>query len=359
MSIVYGTPNLETGGSYEITGFTWPELEDYLAEAWYGTKPPLALFMHHTYRPVAPADISLVDTMKLTAGILRYFFHQGWRPFGKGPHLFCSPVGGVLAWPVSRDGYHVVWHNERTLGVEFMFDGEAGPAPKWAVDGWIRICRALRRSVAQIPSDRQHMRLHRDFTAGSVNDQVARSIDLAGADFTRYADRKSCPGRQVLEAQIYPPLWAALNEDDMDGRPGTFIRRTGIVTLPADVNFNAFRYLGRNVDGTPNLKRLNGIRYTKATSATVMGLAHWDAATPASACYVVTPYAWLGDHGDQVLIWWSSNPLPGPKVTWDPTATEATAIANRRTEALRSDAVARLERLSRQATADAVALKEP
>lgn len=359
MSVVYGTPNLERGGTYEITGFSWAELAAYLEDAWYGPVPPTAVFMHHTYRPVAAANISLVDTVKLTAGILRYFFNQGWRPFGRGPHLFCSPAGGVLAWPVSRDGYHVTWHNERTLGVEFMYDGEVGPAPKWAIDGWIRICRALSRSAARIPRDRQHMRLHRDYTAGGINDQAARAIDLAGADFSRFPTRKTCPGRRVLEAHIYPPLWAALTpgspavpEDDVDAQPRTFHPRTGRITLDAGARYNAFRFLGLDDKGQPLLRRYNDVSYSGGSVVDAIGLAHWQAGQPESGCYLVSPFAYLsGTTGTVPLVWWSRAPLPAPKVAWSSTSDDSAAV--------RTDAANRLDRLSRQAAADADAMREP
>ena len=137
--------------------------------------------------------------------------------------------------------------------------------------------------------------------------------------------RPNCPGtdKRVLDrivARAQQLVAPAPEEDDMDARPGTFIAKPGKVALVAGWVYNAFRLVGRNADGSPILKRYNGIKYPAGTSADVIGVAHWDEGKPAAEGYLVSPYCWVPEVGHVPLLWWSSSPAAPPVVTW----TEAT-----------------------------------
>lgn len=132
-------------------------------------------------------------------------------------------------------------------------------------------------------------------------------------------DRPNCPGvdKSVIDRIV---AIAAPEEDDMDARPETFRRKSGVAALPAGTEFNAFRYLGRNADGSPRLERHNGLKWTSATSAHVIGLAHWDEGVAEANCYPVSPYVYVPGKGPLPLLWWSKDPLPAPTIQWDATA---------------------------------------
>lgn len=145
-------------------------------------------------------------------------------------------------------------------------------------------------------------------------------ITIIGHRQINSVTRAGCPTSGNLNALKDRIISAAQGDDEtMDAHPATFHRRSGTVRIEKDVTYNAFRFLGMNADGTPRLKRFNGLKYGGSTSASVIGLAHWEPKADASESYLVTPYLWLPGHGWQPLVWWSRDPAPPPAVTWDST----------------------------------------
>lgn len=136
--------------------------------------------------------------------------------------------------------------------------------------------------------------------------------------------RPNCPQRDksvidriVARAQAIAYAPPPSQEDDMNARPPKFWRKSGRVSIPAGQEFNLFQYIGENADGSPNLKRYNGVRWSEATGADVIGVGGFSGTTRISDGWLVSPYIWVPGAGWLTLVWWSSSPLPPPVVTWD------------------------------------------
>jgi hypothetical protein len=136
--------------------------------------------------------------------------------------------------------------------------------------------------------------------------------------------RANCPARDkriidkiVAYARGSLPAPPAQEDNDMDVRPPKFWRKSGRVSIPAGQEFNLFRYLGENADGSPRLQRFNGARWADSTSADVVGVAGFKDTVRIGDGWLMSPWVWIPGTGWVSDVWWSSSPLDPPAVVWD------------------------------------------
>jgi hypothetical protein len=165
----------------------------------------------------------------------------------------------------------------------------------------------------------------------------AHYFPKAGVEITRQSvighyqlnsvTRPNCPQRDksVIDrivararAIAYPaPAPTPPQEEDMNARPPRFWRKAGRVAIPAGQKFNLFQYEGENADGSPKLRRFNGVKWSEATGAEVIGVLGFADTTRIGDGWLMSPYVYIPGVGWRTMVCWSSDPLPPPVVTWD------------------------------------------
>ncbi len=171
----------------------------------FGTLPYTRIGYHHTYRP----DNTQWPGISKLKWMYDYYYGLGWRPWGKGPHLWLlrRPDGTeriYVGTHPAHDGYGIATANHRVMHIECIRDGDAHPLSAAEEDfhSWVLWVTATQRTgVGDVPL--VMVKVPGYSPAGVLPHR------WENPNYTWGAWPKTCPWRQVSDAQIQRVLTKA------------------------------------------------------------------------------------------------------------------------------------------------------
>ena len=189
----------DESGQLFVGRFLLPEeIRPWIMAQSFGAKPAIYAVTHHTYRPTADQWRG----RESLDGVFRYYRDNlGW-PEGKGPHFWVatesgpgSPLGLWIGTHPRHDGIHVAGWNHRSLGMEYVWNGDLAPF----TDEMLRVGAITWQAIEEkigIP-----IRLTTDESPGHF--------------FHRDYASKSCPGNKNTHSRVMT-AYRELDQEEQD-----------------------------------------------------------------------------------------------------------------------------------------------